>query len=464
MRNPPYLSRALTGTVSRLAVMLLLATFATLALPDAATAAPAAQGVQFGHPVDLNNLDPATGTCRRAPQVNLLLNNATLLNRTSWIRINFRAAGGLYPGNPNAVIACPNNLDAAYQAILNDFAGRAPWIQVIGLLTQDFWYGSYSRPAQAQYDAQGFANRAGQVACRAAYQHVDVWEIWNEPDLDNQFSAYLEPASYASVLGRTSRAIRNCGNGDLVISAGLVPDFPSGSTANGLISYLQQVDQRIRANSHGGYTSLSAAVDGIGIHPYVPGINTGDAGHSYLNNFFAQVAAAFDRPLYATEFGWPIVTGMDQARQCHNLVNAFQVVNTWAGGAGNDRVAAATWFTLQDFGDPTRNFGLYDFNGNARQALTGYTAGACGVPATPTGVTAVAVNANSIRVSWNDNSTNETGFAIANGVTAVNVGANVTTYTWSGLAPGTYMCFFVTAKNAAGQSPWSTQACATTPR
>jgi hypothetical protein len=56
------------------------------------------------------------------------------------------------------------------------------------------------------------------------------------------------------------------------------------------------------------------------------------------------------------------------------------------------------------------------------------------------------------------------GFAIANGTTAVNVGANITTYNWGFLAPGTTMCFWVAAKSSSlGQSPWSNQACATTP-
>ena len=55
-------------------------------------------------------------------------------------------------------------------------------------------------------------------------------------------------------------------------------------------------------------------------------------------------------------------------------------------------------------------------------------------------------------MTWTDNSNNETGFEVNNGVSSVQAGANATSYTWSGLTPGTYMCFHVRSYNAAGAS------------
>jgi hypothetical protein len=81
-------------------------------------------------------------------------------------------------------------------------------------------------------------------------------------------------------------------------------------------------------------------------------------------------------------------------------------------------------------------------------------------PPTPVNVSTAVANASSITVSWTDNSTAETGFKISNGVTSTTVAANTTSYTWTGLKPGQYMCFGVSAFNAAGtsaQSPWSCQ-------
>jgi hypothetical protein len=89
--------------------------------------------------------------------------------------------------------------------------------------------------------------------------------------------------------------------------------------------------------------------------------------------------------------------------------------------------------------------------------------------AAPSNLTVTAMDAHDIRVSWHDNSQNETGFEINNGVTSKNVAANSTTYTWGGLAPGTYMCFHVRAHNSAGSSAWDPNVspwyvCATTPK
>jgi hypothetical protein len=90
-------------------------------------------------------------------------------------------------------------------------------------------------------------------------------------------------------------------------------------------------------------------------------------------------------------------------------------------------------------------------------------------PAAPSNLTATAVDPNDIRLNWQDNSDNETGFEINNGVVSRDVGANSTTYTWGGLAPGTYMCFHIRAYNNAGDSAWDPDVspwyvCTTTPK
>ena len=91
------------------------------------------------------------------------------------------------------------------------------------------------------------------------------------------------------------------------------------------------------------------------------------------------------------------------------------------------------------------------------------------VPAAPSNLTVTAVDQHDIRLNWQDNSSNETGFEINNGVVSKNAGANSTTYTWGGLAPGTYMCFKIRAYNSAGDSAWDPNVspyyvCTTTPK
>jgi eukaryotic-like serine/threonine-protein kinase len=90
------------------------------------------------------------------------------------------------------------------------------------------------------------------------------------------------------------------------------------------------------------------------------------------------------------------------------------------------------------------------------------------VPAAPSNLTVTAVDPNDIELSWQVNSSDQTGFEISNGVTSTDVGAGSTSYTWSGLSPGTYMCFKVLAYNSAGDSAWDPDAspwyvCTTTP-
>jgi Fibronectin type III domain len=90
------------------------------------------------------------------------------------------------------------------------------------------------------------------------------------------------------------------------------------------------------------------------------------------------------------------------------------------------------------------------------------------VPAAPSNLTVTAVDPNEIRLNWQDNSSNETGFEINNGVISKNVGPNITTYTWGDLAPQTYMCFKIRAYNSVGDSAWEPNVspwyrCTTTP-
>ena len=84
-------------------------------------------------------------------------------------------------------------------------------------------------------------------------------------------------------------------------------------------------------------------------------------------------------------------------------------------------------------------------------------------PEAPSHLQATAISWSQIRLDWQDNSSDETGFTIYDGATWVaNVEANTTSYTAGGLAPESYYCFHIYAFNDYGNSPWSDWACATT--
>jgi hypothetical protein len=94
--------------------------------------------------------------------------------------------------------------------------------------------------------------------------------------------------------------------------------------------------------------------------------------------------------------------------------------------------------------------------------------GACNTPADPSGLTATATSSTAIDLSWSDNSSNETGFAVerrqgsGSFAEVARVGANVTAHSSSGLSASTQYCYRVRAFNADGSSGYSATACATT--
>ena len=95
--------------------------------------------------------------------------------------------------------------------------------------------------------------------------------------------------------------------------------------------------------------------------------------------------------------------------------------------------------------------------------------GSGSAPAAPSGLSAAAASSSAIDLSWTDNSSNETGFKIERKTGTLGtysqiatVGAGVTSYQSSGLAPTTTYIFRVRATNAAGDSPYSNEASATT--
>src|SRR6266581_2007700 len=92
----------------------------------------------------------------------------------------------------------------------------------------------------------------------------------------------------------------------------------------------------------------------------------------------------------------------------------------------------------------------------------------------PSNTNAIALSDSRIDVSWQDNSTNETGFEVHRSTSGpsgtftlhASMGANVTTYRDAGLNPLTQYCYEVRALKAydgkTGYSEFSTPACATT--
>ena len=91
-------------------------------------------------------------------------------------------------------------------------------------------------------------------------------------------------------------------------------------------------------------------------------------------------------------------------------------------------------------------------------------------PAAPSSLSASAVSASQINLTWSDNAANETGFVIercqgagcSNFASLTPVGANTTSYSNTGLTASTSYSYRVAATNGAGTSAYSNTASATT--
>lgn len=103
--------------------------------------------------------------------------------------------------------------------------------------------------------------------------------------------------------------------------------------------------------------------------------------------------------------------------------------------------------------------------GVAAGGFVGVEGNADVAPAPPSTVTATALDAARVRLTWIEADTNVTGFAIYDAATDALVGttnAGATGYTLLGLSPSTEYCAYVAAFNQIGSSGASGAACATT--
>ncbi len=141
------------------------------------------------------------------------------------------------------------------------------------------------------------------------------------------------------------------------------------------------------------------------------------------------------------ETGFEISNGVTSVK-----VGAGMPIYTWSGLTAGQKMC----------------FAVRAYNSAGSSDYTPYVCNIVSTPSAPTGLRATAMSGTKIFLTWNDNSNNETGFEISNGITSVKVGAGMPMYTWSGLTPGQYMCFTVSAYNSLGKSAPTPNSCITT--
>jgi fibronectin type 3 domain-containing protein len=199
-------------------------------------------------------------------------------------------------------------------------------------------------------------------------------------------------------------------------------------------------------------------------------------------------ASAYSTPATATTSGSAPNTPINLAAV---PASAGQIDLTWDDGGGSPTsylveqspngstgwqqigVTSSTSFSASGLNAATTYwFRVRASNTNGTSAYTTpvfASTGSLPTPATPSNLNASRISSTSIGLSWSDNSTNETRFDIERSLSGQNsfqqiaqVNADVTSYTDSGLLPGTLYDYRVRAANTGGTSGWSNTATQTT--
>ena len=155
--------------------------------------------------------------------------------------------------------------------------------------------------------------------------------------------------------------------------------------------------------------------------------------------------------------------------------NSYDILRQGPADSGFVLIASSvmgTSFTDSNLsGASTYNYEIRANNssgGSSYSAPASATTPLGGTPVAPSNLSATAASSTQINLAWNDNSNNESGFLIERSTDGVNfsqigtTAGNVTSYSDSGLAPGTSYTYRVRATNSAGNSLYSAIASATT--
>ncbi len=195
---------------------------------------------------------------------------------------------------------------------------------------------------------------------------VAAWEVWNEPNQADYFSAPDPARAYAALLRHAYRAVKVVDPHAVVVG---------GSLSEADAAFTRRL-YRLGVKGH---------FDAWSVHPYSGDrspLSSSPRGARYA--FAAGVSAVRrvmlahrdPKPIWLTEFGWstadvrgqaPWANGVDQGTQARFLAQAFHQVRSWRF------VPVAIWYDMTDTSgnpaDRVGNYGLLSLQGTPKPAL-----------------------------------------------------------------------------------------------
>lgn len=222
-----------------------------------------------------------------------------------------------------------------------------------------------------------FARFVHAAALRYATRGVTVWEIWNEPNVE-QFWDQPDPARYTQLLRVSAAALRSVAPGLTVLTGGLSParDRPGSSLSPK--TFLAGVYDA------GGRDSFDAVAD----HPYTFPLDptTRVSSNAFLDTrgLYGVMVAHGDgaKRIWATEVGAPTrgSGSVSERTQAQWVGEYYSVWNTWP------YTGPMLWYSVRDTGtggDEQEAFGVLRADGAPKPALAALVRVVDGTPAGP---------------------------------------------------------------------------------
>ncbi|MFC5061704.1 endo-1,4-beta-xylanase [Actinomycetospora atypica] len=249
-------------------------------------------------------------------------------------------------------------------------AARTGGLSVIGLLG---YTPAWARPSgttarRPPTNPADMASFATAVAKRYG-AGIDVWEVWNEPNLASAWNPAPDPAAYVRLFKPVSAALKAADAGSTILTGGISADGDDGGAGH------YATGAWVYALYQGG---AQASFDGISVHPYsFPKLpsqtgSTGFASIPSLRNFMVSRGDTA-KGIWITEFGSPTLPSpgvVTNDQQAAILADGFRLVASWPW------VRTFLVYNLRD-GLPTssreQHFGLRTINDQPKPAWTTFT-------------------------------------------------------------------------------------------
>lgn len=231
-------------------------------------------------------------------------------------------------------------------------------------------------------DPGDFAAFVSQAVRRYRSAGVEVWEIWNEPNIERFWRPAPDPRAYATLLGAASAAVHAANPAAMVLSGGLSPakDAADGSQV-APITFLENLYQ----------AGAGPSFDAVAVHPYSFPVGPKDASVDW--NQFVRLPQMHDllvahgdggKQVWLTEYGAP--TGGDGA--VSEADQARFVSEAYAAVAGWPWAGPLLWYSFRDQEGPQSDreshFGLFRHDFRPKLAAEAFAAVLKG-PSAPAG-------------------------------------------------------------------------------